>query len=260
MIQDSINKVRYAGSAIYFKNNDKYYLISARHVLEDTFSNFPLHVYSTIFLRPNGSELYDGKTIDNFPQDATSLEWVSEPSSGIYPFIFSPKNIDLVIVSLNDVPVYGQQFINTLNRYGYCPITIDDIDTIGKIKPDDQLTAIGFPDFSELRYKDIEKRNEYWQSWAVTIPAVTKGFVETLTEEYLIGNIFIYHGFSGGPVISRTNKLLGINSAYFTLTTNNGQPTMNRYKSQNSKFIRAKFIMPMLRELENRIKSKKVGG
>lgn len=257
-LQDSLFRIRHAGTAIYLLYNKKHYLISARHVLEDTPSYLHPEIYSWIFLRPNGSPLFDNKEIEQDINYTHYLQLSARMKLNEVPFIFSSAKGDLAIISLDDIRPNGLQVINSLNRKGYVPITLSDIDTSGTIHKDDHLLAIGFPDFSEVQYKNLPMSFLHWQSFAVTIPVITKGMVETFTNDTsktFTGNIFVYHGFSGGPVI-RNNKLIGINRAYTRNLVKIDETQMNYYIVESSIFSKARYIMPMLRELERRLSGK----
>lgn len=250
-IQDSLSLIRHSGTAIFLIHNKKHYLITARHVLEDTASYFKPQIYWNIFLRPNGSDLFDGKPIEPDTAFANYIQLTASTTKGETPFIFSDTILDLAIISLNDIKVYGPQFIRTLFRKGYLPISASDIDTIGNIRKNDHLTSLGFPDFSEVAHKNIPRDYQNWQSWAITIPAVTRGFIEEINTNFIYGNIFIYKGFSGGP-----NKLIGINHAYTRVIKKMDEVLMNKYIIEYSIFSRVNSLMPMLRELERRLKLK----
>lgn len=257
-LQDSLFRVRRAGTAIYFLFKKKHYLITARHVLEDTAAYQGPEIYSWIFLRPNGSPLYDGKEIEQDTNYTHYLQLTGAMKLNQIPFIFSTTKADLAIISLDDIPYYGIQFIYTLDRKGYVPITLSDIDTLGEIKKDDHLLSLGFPNFSEVQRKHLPMTYLHAQSFAVTVPVVTKGVVEAFardTSETFTGNIFIYYGFSGGPVI-KNNKLVGINHAYTTYREKIDESQINYCLVEYSVFSKTKYIMPMLRELEKRLSQK----
>src|SRR5258705_13319916 len=64
-IQDSTYHKRYTGTGIYFLYQNKHYIVTARHVLEDT-SSIYMDVFEFIYLIENGSEVAKGKSIDPF--------------------------------------------------------------------------------------------------------------------------------------------------------------------------------------------------
>ena len=254
-VQDSLKRIRHSGTAIYFFHKNKYYLITARHVLEDTSAYMQPEIYDLIFLRPNGSYLFDGKIVELDTNYARYIRTTARQKLNQVPFIFSIKEFDLAILSLSDIPVYGQQFIYTLKNKGYVPITANDIDTLGVLSKKDDLLAIGFPSFSEVQHKKLSMEYLNWQSYAVTVPVITKGIVEDPLNDsssFFTGNIFIYHGFSGGPVI-KNNQLLGVSRSYALDIYKSNGTSLNYYLFEKSVFTKTKFIMPMLRALETRL-------
>jgi len=255
-IQSNYLKKRYTGTAIYFLHKKKHYLISARHVLEDVEASIQPEIYDLIFLRPNGSDLIDGKILEQDTNYAHYIRTSARQKLNQIPFIFSSKEIDLAIVSLNDIPVYGPQFINTLKNKGYVPITLSDIDTLGNISKNDKILAVGFPNFSEIQQKKLSMDYLNWQSFVISIPVISKGIVEDVTNDtysYFTGNIFVYRGFSGGPVIA-DNKLIGISRSYGAFRIKSDNISLGYYLFEKTIFTKTKFIMPMLGELENRLK------
>ena len=71
--------------------------------------------------------------------------------------------------------------------------------------------ALGFPIESLVAQKSIPKALYNWSSVNIAIPLVTKGVISNTGNhsKTFEGNIFVYHGNSGGPIISN-NKLIGI--------------------------------------------------
>lgn len=254
-IQDSAYHTRYTGTGIYFLYKNKHYIITVRHLLEDTSSHFKDDVAEHVSLVQNGSVIGNGKQIDSFP--AYLILTMHRPLNEV-PIIFSSKDLDLAIISLDDVRIYGKQFVRVLDAYGYVPIGINDIDTISKLRRDDYIIAFGFPQFSEVGRIKIPTGVFGDELIKATIPVVTKGYVEdtSLVSKYFSGNIFIYSGFSGGPVVNRYNKMIGINKAYFAQPNKVEGINLNYYYREKSLFIKSKYIISLIAELEKRLSSK----
>ena len=250
-LQDSISKTRYSGTGIFFEHNNKYYILTARHVIEDTLSVVPDMIYDMLFLRPNGSNILDKIPIEDDSNFVHYLQFIGG-STIKKQYIYSDKETDLAIISLNDIPLFGMRFIRTLIRKGYIPIHISDIDTSQSMIKDDKIICLGFPSFSEIDRQRFPNDRSHLSSWLITIPVATKGTIDEIMKNsiYFKGNIFTYHGFSGGPVIYK-NKLIGIIHAYRKLPTQTNNPLLKYYFLENSIFTKSNYLLPLLRKLEN---------
>jgi hypothetical protein len=249
-IQDSTFHARYSGTAIYLLYNNKHYLLTARHVIEDTSSYYP-DVYEFIYLRENGSDLAKGKSLDSV---RTTLNLTLRRPLNEVPLILSDKKTDLAIISLENAGYLGKQFIQVLNWEGYIPIKLEDIDTTDDLKQNDLIFSFGFPQFSEVARLELPTNVFGNEILKATIPVVTKGYIQDVRKDSIdfTGNIFIYHGFSGGPVV-KNNKMIGVNNSYQTELWKFNTPQLNYYIKEKSVFSKAKFIMPLIRELEKRL-------
>lgn len=257
-----------SGTAIYLKHNDEYYLLTARHVVEDT--------HPTIYSRriiPNSTRNTIAKKIlivENLNQLGTNkIEYdqfgnvyetgdenivIMGLGTGIVDkFIFSSKDIDLAIINLS---LEYQDVINTLNKRGYIPITINDIDTSGFTLDGEDVFAIGFPTESTVaRYEPSPISN--WRSEAVSLPIVSMGKTKISNHtNFLEASIFVYHGYSGGPLI-RNNKLVGVVHGGPYEEKKIDSPKLPRYLLHHILFVKAKFIPNLLNEIEAMIKFKR---
>jgi hypothetical protein len=226
-----------------------------RHLLEDTSSIFKDDIFYKIILRQNGSDLLGKRVFEDDTKTGHYLMLTSRMPLDKTPFIFSTRQKDLALISLDDIPVYGKQFIETLDRRGYKAISLNDIDTTSQINNNAGIIAIGFPSFSEIFRSKLADAYSHWQSNTITIPVLTKGIIEDQMKDsfYFTGNIFIYHGFSGGPVI-KDNKLIGISKAYEKKYVKTGDPLLNFYFKEVSVFTKCEVMMPLLKELQARFK------
>lgn len=254
-IQENYRMISYSATGILLLYKNKHYLITARHFLVDDSAAIKNSVFEKIYIVDNGSKnmLNKKPVIDTMPD----VHYLDSYTSGPQPkYVISDSIIDIGIIAIDDIPFFGGQFIAALYSRGYRPISFSDIDTTDKLTEKNILHAIGFPgELSKVKNKTkrLDINVYYWQSPWVTIPIVSTGYVKNpyRGSSLFTGNIFIYHGFSGGPVISN-DKLVGINDAYggiLTETTSNG---LNFYGDEYSLFIKAYNVLPLLKEFEKR--------
>jgi len=248
---DSINlaSIRFggAGTAIYLLHNKHHYLLTARHVLNDT-SVRPDGIFPKIILIND----------INHPGKTTVVDAAGNMSTEIQPFLmlyewyeFSSTEDDIGIISL-DNDNEGIEFRDTLDKRGYIPINSDDINQSCNIKRGQKMISIGYPqDFSLAQIKNLPLAAFLWQSLFVTRPIVTNGLIadELKNKNYFYGDIFVYHGNSGGPAIV-DNKLVGIVHGAIVDTSSSGAFHYGLYHTQ---FIKSSLILPMLKQIDYRI-------
>jgi hypothetical protein len=176
-------------------------------------------------------------------------------------FIFSPQEIDVAIVAL-DAYDYETGVVNIpkiLFERGYRPIDISDIDTGYQPKKLDKTYSIGFPDLSMIGIKNSEDTFQIFQSNRVSAPIVSRGNILDTNhpDPYVISDVFVYHGNSGGPII-HNNKLIGIVHGP-NLERREVSGTVLRYYLflNGNQFIKSKYIMPLLRQFVSLIKYNK---
>jgi S1-C subfamily serine protease len=256
-VQDSIRYTRYTGTGIYLLYNTKHYIITARHLLIDDSAYFKDFVVDRIFLIQNASDVTKTKKIFLDTLNINYLDGYSSGPKNKTKYILSEKNEDLALIALDDIPIYGNQFVKLLQRRGYEPIQFSDIDTSNSFAINAPIIAFGFPGMSTVRKNNIDSSLYYWQSNLSTIPVRTKGYIKEYPKDssFFKGDIFIHEGFSGGPV-TYNNKLIGINRAYWGEVRNIGTELLNYYYEESSIFIKASLIPPLLRKLEERFSTK----
>lgn len=254
---------RFTGTAIFFKYNNKHYLITARHVLENT--NPPIYnnsdtdrVFDIIMLIANGSSLIEGNTVQHDIQSNDNILLTNYNTGTDYgrPFAFSSKDDDLAILKIdhNEFPD-GKGFVSTLLKRGYIPIEISDIDTKCDLVKGQEIMALGFTgDGSVIDQKNLSPAEFNWESDLITLPIVSEGIVANNQSgsNTFSGNIFVYKGNSGGPIISN-GKLVGIVSNSTLPIVKTSTSTLNYYRSRNINFIKSSLILPMLEDLEIRL-------
>lgn len=224
--------IRNHGTAIFLSHNDKYYLLTARHVVEDE------REAKRVLARPHG-QLISGapeiiskiifriRSID----EVTKRPKVSTPflmNLGVglpdfTQFIFSEPNLDLAIISLNQSRMKFE-FATNLLENGYEPITLNDIGS-GPESEGKEVFTVGYPASTAFigclnleKYQHsfetdtyTEGDSEHWASNYYSAPVFSYGRV-SMRNDYL--NFFwtdmsVYPGNSGSPVIA-DDKLIGI--------------------------------------------------
>jgi hypothetical protein len=260
-IQEYYEQIKITATGIFIFYHNKHYIVTARHFLVDENSMIKNEVHFRIFLIDNGStNLFLKNTNYDTMPDVHYLDgFASGKDINDVKYQLSDTVADIAVISLDDIPGTGKQFIGALYTRGYRPISISDIDT-SNLHTRDKIQAVGFPD--ELsRLPNQTKRYDlsvyYWQSPWVTIPVVSTGYIRysrlANNVPLFTGNIFIYHGFSGGPVL-RNNKLIGLSVAYGGIRENSGDSLLNYYSDEYSLFSNAKNILAILRKIEKRFK------
>jgi hypothetical protein len=227
------------GSALYFKIGEKRGLLTARHVLHDCLSSDSNAICLKFFLSPNGSDLKETRSNNG--------QVIPDPRAMIMlprHFRFSSINDDLGVIYFDGVSPF---FINYLDSQGYKPISIDDIDTTWNYKIGDDIMAVGFPDFSVIQARGLTRPLQFWGSNDISLPVITYGKISDLQEGTISfsGNIYIYHGNSGGPII-RNNKLIGIVSGFHRIEFRAGQGALNKFFLQEMDFIKSSCIWNFL--------------
>ena len=157
-VWDSLGSIGYIsrGTAIYVENNNKHFIITARHLVEDALSKDSGMICSNILLIENGN-LISEKEHMKLPLVRTPPDF-----SGA-AYIFSSRDDDLAIISLDSkISIFGEEFMKTLNKSGYKPISITDIDTICNLKKGETIYAFGFPDLSVLGQRIYKNWVERW--------------------------------------------------------------------------------------------------
>jgi hypothetical protein len=142
---------------------------------------------------------------------------------------------------------------------GYVPIDVDAIDSSYNPKKGDLTYSIGFPELSMIGKKTSIDTFEIFQSNNVTLPVVSVGKVLEIKNatQYLISDVFVYHGNSGGPLI-HNNKLVGIvHGPNLEVREVSGTRLKSYYFLDGNQFVKTKYIMPLLREFLRQIANNK---
>lgn len=245
-------KVGCSGTAIFLKFEGIHFLITARHVIEDTHFPSPGIPYNQIFFPENLN------IARNSFQPANLRIMPSDTNLHVCNFIFSPKDTDIAIIALDG---YNYQtgisnIPKILMDRGYQPIDISDIDTNYQYKKGDLTYSIGFPELSMIGTKNSIDSFQIFQSNTITLPVVSKGKeLETKNNNlYVISDVFVYHGNSGGPII-HDNKLIGVvHGANLEKREVKGTVLRYYYFLNGNQFIKSKYIMPLLRAFTSQIK------
>jgi hypothetical protein len=246
------------GTAIFFENDGKRYLITNRHVLYDEDMviqkkkyhivdsvNDPYSIYMKIFRIPNEDEIGD-TTLPEMP-----LTILGAPNYAQSNYVYSGQGLDLAIISLDGNSRYSI-FAELLLKRGYKPIHFADFDTT-LLADGQDLMCVGYPMISILGQRAIAEQKAAWYSNIVAEVAVTFGKVSipNFAKIYFIGDLTIAPGNSGGPVISN-DKMVGIISAQGAVPIghNNGE----NYPDANSRFpyayaIKSAYLYPLIKEM-----------
>jgi hypothetical protein len=246
--------MRSAGTALYLSYNNKNYLLTARHVIYDATSADTNKIANMIILIENYTER-DIK--DTFYADRNSYTFVGDYHFLVFnssiknrpPYLFSSVNEDLALIDLSD-GIMGLSFNNTLGKRGYRPISINDIDTLCKIEYGQNIMAVGFPLESEVDTNRTSPVLDF-RSRFVSLPIISEGITNgKYNDIYFDAFLWVYHGFSGGPII-RNNKLIGIVHGFDLpfYTTNSAQ--LPYYRWFGLLLIKSSLIMPLLRKMES---------
>lgn len=260
-VQNLINLAK-TGTAIWLAYQEYNFLVSARHVLEDK-TNCVGCSYNQIIIVESDTassidlDMYHRQHQRNYIFEiGHDIDMVIVDNPNLYKF--SSVKDDLGVINL-DSAYYAYGLLPFLRRSGYEPVKIDDIDTKFRVKPKDAIIAIGYPEKSIIRMKsndDIPSDYALITSPIFTLPVVSRGMVFDVQkgQNMFLADIFTYHGFSGGPVINKKGKLIG-------LTQGLKMPIVsleNRsYLDWSGRFIKASLIIPLLDDLVKQLKSTK---
>lgn len=242
----------FSGTAIFALIRKRHYLLTAKHVIEDIDHKETGNVFAKIFLIENGSSADSTGVV---PDDRTNPpgHLITSSSTDVKAFAFS-KISDLAVIDLEHwARGYGTNFLQILNSKGYKAIELSDIDAVGNVKENTTIYAFGFPSESEIAYVRLKENTFFWRSRAYTIPFISTGQSKEIpgNSDLFDGGIFVYHGFSGGPVVI-DGKLAGVVSgAAFKRrsTTNQSLPTSILLENH---FVKAKLLLPLIEELETK--------
>jgi|GEM_PF-5715327 len=261
LLRYEVNKV--SGTAIYVEDEDRRYLITAKHVVYDknytsrhlffTQENLKIrsHEYfeklnSSISVKTPFSLFFKGK------YNSFKIPDVNQDSA-TRPFKFSNDDLDIAIISLQSKMTY--QLRELLETDGYKPISIKNIDTSDNYLVGEDIFAIGYPAFSTLGKILLQDKsiNE-----DVVLPLTTFGKTALYSPSlyYFIADVTVNPGNSGGPII-RNNKIIGIASQQMLVdlkmsTSIDLNDIISTLKSSSplAKIVKSKYIIQILNELK----------
>lgn len=247
------------GTAIWFTYKKYNFLLSARHVLEDT-SLGQGRCYQDIHVVENGSAVsidYLNKAF--LKPNRTAIVEVGTAVSIIEVFEsiykFSSPEKDIAIVNL-DSSYHSLGLFHFLRKGGYKPVDLVDIDTLFQTKNGESVMAIGYPNESITKIKDeqeLPNKHALLTSPFFTRPFITRGKVFDIRKENnsFEVDIFTYHGFSGGPIINKKGKLIGITHGY---NPSKGISPGGNYFEYHGEFMKSSLIMPLLGDVLKQVK------
>ena len=254
-LSDSLSGIRkFTGTAIFFSNKKKRYLITARHVIFDP------EEYKLAFEKGLINNINEKQYLNNVYQKIIRIPLNGDTTSFTDPLIFllstkgsyilSSQEEDLAIIDLSSF----KRFADFLELKGLKPITFKDIDTSGLLGYGQEINVFGFPYFSNTNKSEISIMESHWQSNSRFVNSVTYGKVSSISYQnyYFIGDASIAPGNSGGAVVSH-NKLVGVVSAqpsyYISDMQNNTLPYVSRMPYTIA--VKASFIPELLRKLDS---------
>ncbi len=270
-----LRDIRFRGTALFIRNADRRFLVTARHVLWDELSakrmveepknalpqSLPdsmreeflspfkrdslIQIFPIVFRVPILDELpiTPPTLLTLLPASLTNLG--SSPYS-IAPYTFSDPELDLAIVSLNQRN-YG--FAEDLERQGCTPIASEEF-ADGPSAEAAEVFTVGFPgSIAVLAERPLKLEVGLWASGAVCLPTFAFGRVSMLHQklDFFWCDMSIYPGNSGGPVIEN-NKLVGIVSAQPTIPIEGRGVSQATTRIPFAKVTKAKHIIPLLDE------------
>ena len=255
----------FTATAILLKYHGKNFLLTARHVLHDPTGLYSNTIFNNIILVENDSfmnkNLPPVDSFGNIYRSRNDTNTIYIPSLWDYGATYLSSIKDDIGMIFLDFSPKTRRFLRTLIERGYKPIEITDIDTSFSAVKNDKLFCIGFPSKNDLLIKYREKTNQQllWESNVITTRVISKGTYESeypKKSNFFDANVFVYKGFSGGPVISK-GRLIGIISAVQDreLFSTGAKAPFKVYFLNRSKFIKSSLILPLLRKFEVIIKS-----
>ena len=259
--------LRKQGTALFFADEGKRYLLTARHVVWDKRSGnrekqeqlkrfshsgrklFPRQIksineeaqnkiFSPIFRVPTLDEILD-EGVDS-PQECL-MNLGAGPFS-LQPYTFSSPEYDLAIVSLDQ---RDSRFAEELENAGYEPVS-SDVFSDGPPEEGAEIFTVGYPGSTAILGEVSQHpAREKWSSKCFSLPVFAFGRVSMRHSElpFFWGDISIYPGNSGGPVIHGDN-LVGLISKQATLP--HDQVPDFRTRIPFGKIMKSDAIFPLL--------------
>lgn len=221
---------RYQGTALYVRDGESCFLVTARHVLvdeksseenrarlgsrkiPDDFMFAPNHqledtIFSIIFRVPSFDEFKKDTPVHLIPSMMNL--GAGSPISQLYTF--SNPEIDIAVISLSR---RNSMFKSNLDSLGFEPIDISEINE-EDLQEGSEIFTVGYPyGISDIGYRDQPKALAHWSSSYYSLPVFSFGKIAMFHKDidYFWADISIYAGNSGGPIVCN-GKLIGIVTA-----------------------------------------------
>jgi hypothetical protein len=220
--------LRFRGTAVFLRDGDDAFLLTARHVLtdrdaavradvtpdwvkesasaEEAEERLARWIFPIIFRVPGLDEVLERGLVD----DAEFLMNLRAGVSWMTPYTFSTPEIDLAVTSLKR----EQRFAEDLGRAGFAPVTLDDV-ADGPSEEGAEIFSVGYPEsVAVLGQRALHPASAHWASRAVSLPVFSFGQIAMAHPSLpcFWADISLYPGNSGGPVIE-ADKLVGIVSS-----------------------------------------------
>jgi S1-C subfamily serine protease len=235
-----IRDLRFTGTATLVEDGDgRKYLITARHVLRDDEvalrevnddyrrgreraqtpaeltdyerESFERHVFGIVFRVPSLDEVVRGP---QSPGIRPFLMNLGAGAAALAPYTYSAPELDLAVISLSRPSDTYREFEQSLAAANVTPIALADIGD-GPSAEGAEIFTVGFPaSVSPQAVLEMHAALRTWQSSLVALPNFAFGRISLLHEDlpYFWGDLSIYPGNSGGPVVEG-DRLVGVVSA-----------------------------------------------
>lgn len=261
--------IRYHGTALFIRHNDRHYLVTARHVVFDKHSaegaqradldfykdmpfetqndlmksnkkRYDNHIFNIIFRVPSYNEYVSTGGIGH-------REFLMNLGAGPYdmvPYSYSDSELDLAVISLD---MRDSKFASELIQLGYSPIPSEFIGEEPSHEGADVFT-VGFPESTAVLGQIPQTRASLnWSAGAFSLPVFSFGKVSMLNEllSFYWVDMSIYPGNSGGPIIE-SNSLVGVVSGQAVVPMDNEDEVQSFIRIPFGKIIKAKHVKELL--------------
>lgn len=265
--------LRFRGTALFLKHNQRRYLLTARHVVWDEIEakrdfneeaeraqNWPENqrqymlqradknaknnIFSIIFRVLSLGEAMREQNNNQY----SFLMNLGAGASFTVPYTFSEPSRDLSIISLDQ---RDGRFADELESRGYVAISSDEIGDEPDAEGQDVFT-VGFPDSTSVIGEITQHpASANWSSKYFSLPISTFGKVAMLHDalEFFWVDMSVLPGNSGGPVVAN-DKLVGIVSRQATCGIDQSPDVRVRYPF--AQIIKSKFVHDLLAQQEQK--------
>lgn len=251
------------GSAVFFKDGKRLYLMTAKHVVFDknltinnTWNNKKANnnkvSEESISDRLSIITPFDFFLTKGLNKTAVLLSYGKIGEKYVKPYEFSDDATDIAIISLQFEE--SKNLLSVIKNNGYKPIDIREIDNICNFKDWGDIFAVGFPSLSYINDNPTYIEGMI-QSTLISLPITTFGNIAMFHNvlPYFIADITVYPGNSGGPII-KNNRMVGIVSSQISTQIENRQGIQIPYSSRGSlaHCIKTSNVFSLLRRLQKR--------